>query len=329
LEPGEKEGAAKAPPLAGAARLIGRSAGMRLVRRLLVMYAQTDLPVLITGESGTGKELAARALHEEGRRASGSFVPENCAAIPRDLFESILFGHVRGAFTGAESNHEGLFRLASGGTLFLDEIGEMPLPLQAKLLRALQEREVRPVGGTRPVPADARVVAATNRDIEDLLSSGRFREDLYYRLKGALIEIPPLRDRPEDIRVLADHFLALASASRGGPPFRLSEDSLGILLRHDWPGNVRELANEIQRAVALADGDVIRPDPIARLLGQRPRQTASTRPALPAERVMIERTLRSCGGCVSAAAVEIGWNRQKLYRRMARLGVARGGGEQG
>lgn len=235
--------------------LIGLSDGMRRVQKTIGLAADGDSTVLILGETGTGKELVARALHVHSRRKDHSFIAVNCAAIPADLLESELFGHVKGSFTGASSDRTGAFREAENGTLFLDEIGDMPLAMQAKILRALQERIVTPVGG-KPVKVSARVVAATHRDLTNLVTSGQFREDLYFRLNVVPIAIPPLRVRPSDIVPLAEHFLTLA-ASAGGSDKQLTPAAIEKLSQYNWPGNVRELRNVIERACVLTRSDFI------------------------------------------------------------------------
>jgi two-component system NtrC family response regulator len=234
--------------------LIGVSAVMREVEKTIGLLADSDATVLITGETGTGKEVVARAIHHHGKRAKAPFVAVNCAAIPTELLESLLFGHARGAFTGAVAERIGSFREANGDTLFLDEIGDMNKAMQAKLLRALQEREVTPVGG-EPVPVDVRVIAATHRDIPRLVHDGLFREDLFYRLGVVPLPLPPLRDRLADIVPLAEHFLDLAAVN--GQPKRLSADAAGRLLEHGWPGNVRELHNAMERVAALVRQPIV------------------------------------------------------------------------
>lgn len=232
-------------------RLIGSSPGMSRLRETLARLADSNAPVFITGESGVGKELVARALHYDGPRAAkGSFVVLNCAAVPGDLLESLLFGHRKGAFTGATADRQGKFAAADGGTLFLDEIGDMPLELQAKLLRALQEGEIERIGDTRPVKVDVRVVSATNQPLLKRIEEGRFRQDLYYRLAVVPLEIPPLRDRLEDLPVLLHHFLT----RHGAPGADVSDATLSELRRRSWPGNVRELENLVMRACALSPG---------------------------------------------------------------------------
>ncbi|RMG42633.1 MAG: hypothetical protein D6718_13575, partial [Acidobacteria bacterium] len=237
--------------------LIGRSEPMQRVFALLEKVAPADVPVLVLGESGTGKELAARALHAHSPRAEAPFLSENCAAIPASLLESALFGHVKGAFTGADADKKGLFELAEGGTLLLDEIGDMSFELQAKLLRVLQEREIRPVGSERTIPIDVRVVAATHRDLAQLVNEGRFRQDLFFRLNGITVRLPPLRERKEDIPLLLRHFLERECASRGLAVPEVEPVVLRALARHDWPGNVRELQNTVRRLLLLAEGDRI------------------------------------------------------------------------
>lgn len=236
--------------------LIGRCPALLQIRAQAQKFADASVPVLVRGESGTGKDVLAKALHQVGPRKSRSFVSENCAAIPETLLESVLFGHKKGAFTGAVRDHDGHFVAADRGTLFLDEIGDMPLAMQAKLLRALQEGEVRPVGGTKVRKVDVRIIAATNQDLEAMVAKGSFREDLYYRLNVLQLELPPLRDRGEDILLLARHFLA-AAAQGAGRELHLGAAAEQALMAARWPGNVRQLQNEMQRLAALADGPEI------------------------------------------------------------------------
>lgn len=240
----------------GSTTYLGASPAARSVRDLIALIAGSQSTVMITGESGTGKEVVARALHEQSPRRSANFVPVNCAAIPKDLLESELFGHRKGAFTGASSDRVGRFELAHGGTLFLDEIGDMSLDMQVKLLRVLQERTVDPVGGLRPVPVDVRVVAATHRDLESEIAAGRFREDLYYRLNVLPLHTPPLRDRSEDIPVLLGHF-AKRHATSGHPPIHFADDFLQLMREYPWPGNVRELGNLVDRFSVLFAGQCL------------------------------------------------------------------------
>ncbi|HEY5239192.1 MAG TPA: nitrogen regulation protein NR(I) [Rhizomicrobium sp.] len=236
--------------------LIGRSAAMQEIYRVIARLTQTDLTVMIMGESGTGKELVARALHDYGKRRNGPFVAVNMAAIPKELVESELFGHERGAFTGATNRGVGRFEQAEGGTLFLDEIGDMPLEAQTRLLRVLQQGEYTTVGGRTPIKTDVRIIAATNRDLRQLIHQGLFREDLYYRLNVVPLRLPPLRERAEDIPDLARHFLRKA-ADEGLPDKRLESEAVDLLKRHRWPGNVRELENLIRRLAVLHSGDTI------------------------------------------------------------------------
>jgi len=235
--------------------IVTRSARMQAVIRTAEKAAASTIPVLVEGQSGVGKELIARAIHGVGERRARAFVAVNCGAIPENLVESILFGHEKGAFTGATERHTGKFVEASGGTLFLDEVGELPLAAQVKLLRAIQEGEVEPVGGKKPVKVDVRLVSATNRDLIADVKSGRFREDLFYRLHVFPISVPPLAERPEDIGELARHFLARFAAEEGKRVTRLSADALALLASHRWPGNVRQLENAVFRAVVLAESD--------------------------------------------------------------------------
>ena len=236
--------------------LIGRSPAMQEVYRVLARVMQTDLTVLVTGESGTGKELVARALHDYGKRRNRPFVAVNMAAIPRELIETELFGHEKGAFTGAAARASGRFEQAEGGTLFLDEIGDMPMDAQTRLLRVLQEREYTSVGGRGPRRTDVRIVAATNQDLGERIEEGRFREDLYYRLNVVPVRLPALRERPQDIPELCEHFLGLA-AEAGLPPRRLAADAIDKLARYPWPGNVRELENAVRRLVVMSSDEVI------------------------------------------------------------------------
>ncbi len=236
--------------------LVGRSPAMQDIYRLLAKMMQTDLTVLVNGESGTGKELVARALHDYGKRSKGPFVAINMAAIPRDLIESELFGHERGAFTGAQARSAGRFEQANRGTLFLDEIGDMPMEAQTRLLRVLQQGEYMTVGGRTPIKTDVRIVAATNKDLKELIDSGQFREDLYYRLNVVPLRLPPLRERPEDIPDLVRHFIAIG-VSEGLPAKTLDKDALDLMRQYRWPGNVRELENLVRRFSALYSQEII------------------------------------------------------------------------
>ncbi|AIO37802.1 sigma-54-dependent Fis family transcriptional regulator [Burkholderia sp. AU19243] len=313
-------------------RLLGVSAAIRDVQKQLGRAATSDATVLVTGETGTGKEVAARVLHAASARHAGPFVAVNCAAIPAELLESELFGHRRGAFTGAQADRTGRLVEADGGTLFLDEIGDMPAAMQAKLLRALQEREVTPLGADRPTPVDIRVVAATHRDLAAAVASGTFREDLFYRLNVIPLHLPPLAERVADILPLAAHFLERAAGAR---PLHLTNDAQRALLGHRWPGNVRELRNVMERVAALAPGPAITAADLA--LGAAPAAGAPADAALPAflfdlplpdalaavERAAILRALERANGNRAEAARQLGIGRQSLYARMANLGIAR------
>jgi DNA-binding NtrC family response regulator len=309
--------------------LVGSSAAMRDVQKSIGMLADSDATVLLLGETGTGKEVVARAIHRHGRRAKAPFVPVNCAAIPAELLESLLFGHVRGAFTGAVADRAGSFRDAQGGTLFLDEIGDMDLVMQAKLLRALQERVVTPVGG-RPVQINVRVIAATHRDLLQAVRDGKFREDLYYRLGVVPVALPPLRERLADIIPLAEHFLALSA--EGSPAKRLSADAASRLLAYPWPGNVRELLNAMKRVSTLVRRPVITAENLTFLTG--PAHTpaepagatdwlAGTLPEVVTrvEMELIRRALAACGGNRAQAADQLGIRRQLLYQKLERYGL--------
>ena len=312
--------------------LIGRSEAMRRVFRTIERVARSRANVLVSGESGTGKELVARAIHELGPTAAGPFVAINCAAIPEPLMESELFGHERGSFTDATERRIGKFEQASGGTLFLDEIAELPTGVQAKLLRALQERSVERVGGREPIAVDARFVAATNRDLPREVAAGRFRQDLFYRIHVVPIELPPLRERREDVRLLAEAFLARNSGEGAGPPRRLAREALAALERHAWPGNVRELQNAIERAVALCDDATIGLEDLPEAVVQATR-TESLRDAVRAGRLGLEEAtarfeqellreaLERCEGNQTRAAETLGITRRVLKLKMDRYGL--------
>jgi transcriptional regulator with GAF, ATPase, and Fis domain len=270
------------------ANIVGQSPGLRNIFRILDRVTNTDFPVLIEGESGTGKELIARALHFNGPRMKNRFVSENCAAISETLLESELFGHRRGSFTGANQDRKGLFEMAHGGTLFLDEIGNMSLEMQKKLLRAIQEGEIRPVGGKDIIKVDVRIVSASNQNLRDLVAQRRFREDLFYRINVVRIVIPPLRERREDIPLLVERFLSNIAAETGQPLRRISCDAMRLLMAYDWPGNVRELENELRRAVALSE-DEIRPYALREEIGGG---SASGSPSRAGERGRVESSVR-------------------------------------
>jgi two-component system response regulator PilR (NtrC family) len=314
--------------------LLGRGPSMQRVFDLIRKIAGAKTSVLITGESGTGKELVARALHGEGARAHGPFVAVNCGAIPETLIESELFGHLKGAFTGATGAKEGLFAAAEGGTLFLDEIAELPLAMQVKLLRALQERKVKPVGGTEERPVDVRVVAATNRDLEAEVASGGFRQDLYYRLNVIQVHLPPLRQRREDIPLLVEHFVRRYAAELGKRVTGVSPEALAALARYDYPGNVRELENIVERAVTLETGSVIGRDALPELgrlaaAPAAPVELPSAGVDLDAlladyERDLVGKALRQSGGVRREAARILGITFRSLRYRLAKLGLAAG-----
>jgi two-component system response regulator HydG len=313
----------------GATDLVGSSAPMVAVHDLVDRVAESDVTVLVTGESGTGKELVARAIHERGRRASGPFVPVNCAAVTETLLESELFGHARGAFTDARSARAGLFAQANGGTLFLDEIGDMPLGLQPKLLRALQERRVRPVGSDQETPIDVRIVAATNRDLEGAIEEGRFRADLYYRIAVVHVDLPPLRSRGRDVLLLAQRFLEATAAATGRAIRGITPQAAQRLLDYQWPGNVRELKNCIERAVALARYEEIVVDDLPEKVQSYRRSHVIVAAEDPSELVTLDeverryilRVVDAAGGNRTLAARILGLDRVTLYRKLQRMGV--------
>jgi len=326
-------------------RLVGRSSALLEVFKTVGRVAGRNVAVLITGESGTGKELVARAIHAASPRTGDPFVAVNTAAIPRELLESELFGHERGAFTGASAPRMGRFREAAGGTLFLDEIGDMAGDLQAKLLRVLQSGEVTPVGGRHPERVDVRIIAATHRDLEAAAARGEFREDLLYRLRVVPIHIPPLRERREDVRVLAQHFVERWASELVGQARFLSEESLAKLETHAWPGNVRELENAVKRALVLASGEVLSPEDFAFLeppAARGPRAAAPLEELVAAEaaraldagerdlhqrllerveRPLLEQVLARTGGNQIRAAALLGINRNTLRKKIAELGI--------
>jgi DNA-binding NtrC family response regulator len=307
--------------------LIGRTSGMLAVYKQIAFAADSTAPVLILGESGTGKELVARAVHANGRRVSRPFVALNCGAVPETLLESELFGHARGAFTGAIGDRKGIFEQASGGTVFLDEIGETSLALQVRLLRAIEEGEVRPVGGNRAMQVDARVISATNRNLADEVTEGRFRQDLFYRLSVIVISVPPLRERRADIPLLVERFLQSASA-RAGRTVDVSSPTLDALVGYDWPGNVRELENTIERAVLFSRGSAIDiadlPDAISRssVSADLHERVFADLPSLDElERRYLVHVLQAVGGNRTRAAEVMGIDRRTLYRMAARFGL--------
>jgi DNA-binding NtrC family response regulator len=334
----EIEGAQRGP-------LTGASAAMERVRALIEKVAETDATILVRGESGTGKELVARQIHERSTtRRRGAFVAVNCAALPSELIESELFGHEKGAFTGAAGRRQGKFEQADGGTLFLDEIGDMSTNVQAKLLRALEERRIERLGGNESIPVDVRIVSATHRPLEQEIAAGNFRADLFYRLRVVTIEIPPLRERREDIPVLAENFARLASERYGLPARSLAPSALRRLLEYEWPGNVRELRNVIERATILAEGEELTardlPEEITNGNGKPEAEsqlaTAESTGGLLVpftadfredrrefERRYIARCLDESGGNVTRAAAMLGMHRQSLQHKLRELGLAR------
>jgi DNA-binding NtrC family response regulator len=311
----------------GRAGLIGSSPAIRQVYETIDQVGQGDTTVLVTGDSGTGKELVARALHEASARNAGPFVAVNCAAVPANLLESELFGHVQGAFTDAHEPRAGLFAEASGGTLLLDEIGELPLELQSKLLRVLQEKTIRPVGGDQETAVDVRIIAATNRNLDNEIAAGRFREDLYYRINVVSVHVPPLRDRGQDILMLAQFFIDRARLRSGKGVRGITGIAAQKLLDYDWPGNVRELENCIERAVALTMFERLTVDDLpervvqsdardSEVAGGDPRQMPSLEDL---ERNYIHRVLEAVGGNKTRAATVLGIDRRTLYRKLERM----------
>jgi len=316
-----------APPPEQASRLLGASAAMDVLRATIAKVARSQAPVYILGESGVGKELVARTIHEQGARAAGPFVPVNCGAIPAELMESEFFGHKKGSFTGAHADQAGLFQAAHGGTLFLDEVAELPLPMQVKLLRAIQEKSVRPVGASIEVPTDVRILSATHKDLADLVADGRFRHDLYYRINVIELRVPPLRDRGGDLPQLAAAILARLAKSHGRVTPLLSPSALDALNRYAFPGNVRELENILERALAMAEDDQISaadlhlPQP-----GNSARAAAEAAPALPPGVVDIDPTSSALPSYIEQlerAAIQkaLEENRWNKTRTAAQLGI--------
>jgi len=318
----------------GYGSMVGSSEPMLRVYDMIERVKDTPVTVLVNGESGTGKELVARAIHYEGDRASKPFRSINCGAIPENLIESELFGYLKGAFTGAVRDHAGLFASAEGGTVFLDEVGEMPLSTQVKVLRAIQERKVKPVGGFEEVPINVRIITATNRDLADEVAAGRFREDLYYRLKVISLELPPLRERVGDVPGLLQHFLAKVGEEFGKQGVEADDATRALLTAWEWPGNVRELENVIQRGVALCRGDVITPDclppEIVRAVEAAgsgfPTEVAETGLDLETvleqyERVLLLSALERSGGVKKEAARLLGISFRSLRYRLQKIGL--------
>ena len=308
--------------------IIGESEPIRRVNDLIRRVAPPDASVLVVGESGTGKELIARALHRNSPRKSAALISVNCAAVPEALLESELFGHAKGAFTDARNARQGLFQEANGGTLFLDEIGEMPIALQPKLLRALQERVIRPVGSNVEIPIDVRIVAATNRDLETAVEEGRFRQDLFYRLNVISIEVPPLRARGNDVLLLAQSFIRRYAERTGKHVEGMLSATAEKLLAYDWPGNVRELQNCIERAVTMTDVDRLAIEDLPERIRQYSKPSVVTAIDDPGELVSMEeverryirRVMEAVGGNKTMAAKILGYDRKTLYRKLAAAG---------
>jgi len=312
--------------------IVGKSAVMLEVYKLVARVAASTATVLVTGESGSGKELVARAIHTHSPRARAAFVPVNCTALTESLLESELFGHARGAFTGAIGAKRGLFEMASGGTMFLDEIGDMGPKMQAQLLRTLQDGEVRPVGGAESIRVDVRLVCATNKDLDEEVKAGRFREDLYFRINVVTVRLPPLRERRDDIPILVAHFLAKIARRERREQAALSPEALRLLTGYAWPGNVRELENAIDRAVAVAKGNVILPSDLPPEVGGAGRVVSGEgggiiedRPTLAElEQRYIALVLQESGGNKKKAAEKLGIDRRTLYRALERTGADAG-----
>lgn len=296
--------------------MIGESAPMLHLYELIARVRENSSAVLLLGETGTGKELVARSIHSTGSRQGKAFVPVDCSALTPSLIESELFGHAKGAFTGADRSEQGLLLAAHGGTVFLDEIGELPMPLQAKLLRAIQEREVRPLGSTAFIPVDNRVIAATNRDLETQVRGGTFREDLFYRLNVIQIKLPAVRERKSDIPLLIAHFLQKFSGMER--PRTLSDDALQRLMAYDWPGNIRELQNAVERAVILSSEPILTADGFAFLSNVTPNasQSQGVVPLAELERRAVVQAVREAGGNRVAAARLLGIGKTTLYRKL-------------
>ncbi|HEX8361599.1 MAG TPA: sigma-54 dependent transcriptional regulator [Longimicrobium sp.] len=318
------------PGRTGDATIVGSSSGMMQVFKSIARAADSDATVLVLGESGTGKEMVARVLHSRSRRAKGPFVAINCAAIPENLLESELFGHEKGAFTGAIGRRIGRFERANGGTLFLDEIGDMSLALQSKILRAIQEREVERVGAGSPVPIDVRIVAATNRDLAESVREERFREDLYYRLAVVTLNLPPLRDRGPDLDQLALHYVAHYCREHARPVRAVAEEVFAALRAHPWPGNVRQLRNAMERAVVMSEGEVLLPQHLPADILHPPasRPAAAESAEMPLvtleemERRMIRRALAETANNLTMAAERLGIHRNTLRRKIAEYRLA-------
>jgi two-component system, NtrC family, response regulator PilR len=310
---GEPENGLTAP------NLLGESQGMHRLREMIGKVARSQAPVHISGESGTGKELVARMIHDRGPRRSASFVPVNCGAIPTELMESEFFGHLKGSFTGATADKQGLFQAAEGGTLFLDEVADLPLHMQVKLLRVIQERSIRPVGSAHEVAVDVRILSATHRDLAEMIARGAFREDLYYRINVIELQVPPLRSRPGDIEALAGHILDRQGALLGRTPMSLAPDAAEKLQAYPFPGNVRELENILERALTLAEGDTIRAADIQLRETNRPESLPEQVDDL--QRTRIERALEQTRWNRAEAARLLGMTARQLRYRLKKLGL--------
>lgn len=319
----------------GASEMVGNSEPMRHLLKLVENVARSDAPVLIQGESGVGKELVARAIHDLGRRSNGNFIKVSCASLNENLLESELFGHVKGAFTGAARDRIGRFEAASGGSIFLDEIGDISSLIQVKLLRALETREIERVGDHRSIPVDARIITATNRDLDDLVERGVFRADLFYRINVVPVFVPPLRNRKEDIPLLAQSFVERIAKRSGKPIAGLTSDALSLLVRHDWPGNVRELRNLIEYSFVVCHDRLIRPEhfegriPLlasaggaARIMDSFPPPEKIPEPVDDDVLVELRRALEASGGSRTEAARMLGISRVALWKRMKKYGMA-------
>jgi len=314
----------KSAPITGFEQMLGASTKMESVFSSIRKVAGTNAPVLLLGESGTGKELAALAIHQRSPRHQGPFVPINCSGIPENLLESELFGHEKGAFTGAHVQRSGLIEAAANGTLFLDEIGDLPPSLQVKLLRFLQEQRFQRVGGRQEIKIDTRVIAATNADLKEAIAESRFREDLYFRLAVVVITLPPLREREDDVELLARDFLNRYAAQNNRRKMTLAPDAMRALYRHQWPGNVRELQNRVKRAVIMAEGRrIMAADLELEEVGRGQETLRDAREAV--ERELVERALRRNRGKIAAAAAELGISRPTFYELMEKLGIRRAG----
>ncbi len=300
--------------------MLGKSAPMQQVFTSVRKMAASDAPILILGESGTGKEVVALTVHRRSRRANGPFVAINCGAIPETLIESELFGHEKGAFTGAHMQRPGRIETASGGTLFLDEIGELPLLLQVKLLRFLQDQQIERIGGRKPIQVDTRVVAATNADLQKAMKEGKFREDLFYRLAVVVLTLPPLREREEDVALLAEAFLKRFATAEGKRKLRLTKEAISALQKYPWPGNVRELENRVKRAVVMCDETRVTAEDLG--LNLEEGESLNLRAARDQlERGMLIKALKRHGGKISPAAAELGISRPTFYEMMEKLGI--------